>query len=106
MLRFFRKRKKEDKPDLAGLIAEGAVIIDVRTAVEFKSGHAPGTTNIPLQEIGRHVDRWKEEEQVVITCCASGHRSGIAARVLRKKGLQAHNGGTWRSVTRLVERSD
>ena len=41
---------------VAGLLPElkqrGATLVDVRSAGEYASGHAPGTVNIPLQELG------------------------------------------------------
>ena len=34
--------------DYAALVKKGALIIDVRTPGEFKSGHIKGSINIPL----------------------------------------------------------
>jgi phage shock protein E len=36
------------KVNYAGLIKQGAVIVDVRTQDEYKSGHIKGAINIPL----------------------------------------------------------
>ena len=37
--------------DLAQLIQQGAIIVDVRSSAEFDAGHAKGSTNIPLDRI-------------------------------------------------------
>lgn len=37
---------------LPELKQRGATLVDVRSAAEYASGHAPGTLNIPLQEMG------------------------------------------------------
>ncbi|MFB9841770.1 rhodanese-like domain-containing protein [Mucilaginibacter ginsenosidivorans] len=36
------------KTDMAALIANGAVIIDVRSPAEYASGHISNSVNIPL----------------------------------------------------------
>ncbi len=60
-----------------------AVIIDVRTQTEFSSGgHVAGSLNIPLQEIPERMEEFRQMENVVV-CCASGNRSGQAARFLQ-----------------------
>ena len=48
-------------PDINQGIAEyrgtqGAVLLDVRTAQEYRGGHIPGSKNIPLQSLGRAGD--------------------------------------------------
>ena len=39
-----------DKTDYKKMVLEGAVLLDVRSAGEFASGHIPGSVNIPLEE--------------------------------------------------------
>jgi phage shock protein E len=34
----------------------------------------------------------------VITCCASGMRSGSATAILKQAGVEAYNGGSWMSL--------
>jgi hydroxyacylglutathione hydrolase len=40
---------------LAGLLEEGAVVVDTRHAADYAEGHVPGTINIPL---GRSFNTW------------------------------------------------
>jgi phage shock protein E len=73
----------------------GALLIDVRSAGEFAGGHAPGTVNIPLQELGSRLGEIPKSSPVVL-CCASGTRSGMARLLLKTKGYpKVHNIGTW-----------
>ena len=72
-----------------------AVLIDVRSAVEFATANAPGTINIPLQELGSRLGEISKSAPVIL-CCASGTRSGMAKLLLKTKGYsKVHNIGTW-----------
>jgi phage shock protein E len=42
---------------LPGLKQRGATLVDVRSAAEYASGHAPGTLNIPLRRTGQPAGR-------------------------------------------------
>ena len=80
---------------LPELRKNGAVFVDVRSAVEFASGNAPGTINIPLPELGSRLAELPKDRDVVL-CCASGSRSGMAKMMLRAKGFaKVHNAWTW-----------
>lgn len=80
---------------LPELRKQGALFVDVRSAGEFASGNAPGTINIPLQELGSRLAEIPKSAPVVL-CCASGTRSGMAKMVLKKNGYpQVYNVGTW-----------
>ncbi|MFM1933641.1 MAG: hypothetical protein RL360_521 [Bacteroidota bacterium] len=86
------------KVDLNELMASGAVIVDVRTPAEYKDGHLKGAINLPLQTLGNNLNKLKKD-QVIITCCRSGSRSGMAKRMLKANGFeQVHNGGPWTSL--------
>lgn len=89
------------KVDFADLIQnKKAYIVDVRTPGEFRSGHVKGSVNIPLNSIASADKKLKGRDPIVL-CCASGSRSGQATRVLKSKGFEAYNGGSWRSVNRF-----
>ena len=80
---------------LPELKKNGALLLDVRTAVEFSNGNAPGTLNIPLQELGGRLSEIPKSSPVVL-CCASGTRSGMAKLLLMKNGYkQVFNIGPW-----------
>lgn len=80
---------------LPALRQGGAMLIDVRSPGEFAAGNAPGTINIPLNELGNRLNEIPKTVPVVVAC-ASGTRSGMAKMLLKKNGyLQVHNIGTW-----------
>jgi phage shock protein E len=80
---------------MPGLLAEGAQIVDVRSSSEFASGHAPGSVNIPLPEIGERASEL-DRNRPVIVCCASGTRSAMARLKLRRQGFASVvNAGSW-----------
>jgi phage shock protein E len=79
-------------------IEKDAVILDVRTKAEFAGGAIPGSKNIPLQQLSVQLSEIKKWNKPVITCCASGIRSGSAASILRNNDIEAVNGGGWASL--------
>ncbi|NDP40782.1 MAG: rhodanese-like domain-containing protein [Rhodoferax sp.] len=80
---------------LPELKKSGAIFVDVRSAAEFANGNAPGTINIPLQELGSRLGEIPKSSPVVL-CCASGTRSGMAKLMLRKNGYRkVYNIGAW-----------
>ncbi len=84
--------------DFKTLQQNGAVIIDVRTAGEFSGGHIKGAINIPVDSIHSKINDIKKKGKPVITCCASGMRSGSATSILKQAGVEAYNGGSWMSL--------
>mgnify|MGYP001544389693 CR=1 FL=1 len=86
--------------DLQEKLSEGAIVIDVRSPGEFSGGHVKGSKNIPLGDIGAKIKTIKKWNKPIITCCASGMRSGSAATLLKREGVEAYNGGPWQSVQR------
>ena len=84
--------------DLADLQAQGAVVVDVRTAYEFSRGSIPGAVHIPIDDLrGRHSELPRDRRVVVY--CQVGHRGHTATMFLRGLGFDAVNldGGmkTW-----------
>jgi rhodanese-related sulfurtransferase len=85
---------------LPGVIAEGALLVDVRSAGEFGAGHAANSLNIPLDQLTRRAGELDRSRWVVV-CCASGMRSAQAQRWLRRNGFpKVLNAGTWRNLPR------
>ena len=85
---FSKKKIKE-------LIANGAQIIDVRSAAEFSAGANSKSINIPLDQISKKASQLDKNAQYVL-CCASGMRSKSAMMILRSKGFKnLINAGPW-----------
>ncbi len=89
--------------DLSEKMSEGAIILDVRSPGEYQGGHVKGSKNIPLDKIGEKMETIKKWNKPVITCCASGMRSGSAASILKRNGVEAYNAGPWQKADRLTK---
>ena len=88
--------------DYKELLEAGAIIVDVRSAGEFKQGHIKGSINIPLDQIGTTIAFLQGKNVPVITVCRSGNRSGAAAGVLKNNGIEVYNGGAWDSLNAQI----
>jgi phage shock protein E len=87
------------KIDLGELIKKGATVVDVRSRGEYSGGHIKGTINVPLEELNGNLNKFKNKDHPIITCCASGMRSGLAKGILKSKGYSnVHNGGSWHNL--------
>lgn len=86
------------KKSIDSLLEDGGVIVDVRSKAEYAGGHLKNSINIPLDSLESNLGKL-DKSQPVITCCASGMRSGSAKRLLKAKGfVEVVNGGGWTSL--------
>ena len=68
-------------------IGDGALLIDVRTEGEFRSGHLEGALNIPYEKVDALVAAiGSDKARPVALYCRSGRRSGIATTSLAARG--------------------
>lgn len=83
-------------------IANGAVILDVRTENEYKTGHIDGSINISLGTIReRYIEL--DTSKTYITCCSHGLRSVKAETILKEKGFKnVFNGGAWSDLEKII----
>ncbi len=102
MIGFLKRIFSGDKgPSLDEMMANGAVIVDVRSKAEFAGGHLDNSINIPLDSLKANINQL-DPAKPVITCCASGIRSASAKNILKSKGFeQVRNGGGWASLKRF-----
>ncbi len=98
MLAFLQKIFGGNPVNYKELVSNGAVIVDVRSIGEFKSGHIPGSKNYPVENIRNKVNELKKLNKPVITVCRSGARSGMAKGILKSAGIEVYNGGPWTSL--------
>lgn len=70
------------------LIKAGAKIVDVRSPEEYEDEHYDGAVNIPVNEIQARAAELGGPETPVVLYCASGARSGYAARLLASAGFK------------------
>lgn len=72
------------------LVADGALVVDVRRAFEWNRAHIPGSVHAPLDVL---LERCLEipDDRLLITFCTGGLRSAGAANLLVENGFEAVN---------------
>ena len=66
---------------------ENYILLDVRRADEFESGHIPGAINLPNEKIGtEEIHALPDKSQTIYVYCRSGNRSRQAADKLLALG--------------------
>ncbi len=93
------KRNKMDS-EIKEYLERGAVILDVRTQMEWDEGHSEGAEHIVLNLIPLKIEEIKQFNKPIIAVCKSGGRSGQAAQFLSSHGIDVINGGPWQNVDR------
>ncbi|MFC8716863.1 rhodanese-like domain-containing protein [Kitasatospora sp. NPDC057198] len=78
-----RRTVADLRAELAG--AEPPLVVDVRGEGERADGHIPGSVHLPLAELPHRLAEIPRDRPVVVHC-AGGHRSSIAASLLRHHG--------------------
>lgn len=67
---------------------EDALVVDVREANEFASGHVLGAKNLPLARLQASATELpKKKERPIIVYCDGGERAAKAASALKKQGF-------------------
>ncbi len=85
---------------------EPTLVVDVREPEEYRAGHLPGATLMPLREFMDHVSQLPRDRRILLVC-RSGRRSARALHWLLELGFErAYNlkGGTlsWRAAGRPI----
>lgn len=83
-----RKRIREVTPEEARrLLAEGALLLDVRDAEEFAGGHLEGARNLSRGKLEMKIGELAPDKAARIVCyCSAGNRGALAADTLRQMG--------------------
>lgn len=68
--------------------AENAYLIDVRTPMEYKEEHIPGSRNLPLNNVKEISSIVKDKNANIYVYCLSGGRSADAKHQLNQMGYQ------------------
>ena len=90
---------------------EKAVVIDVREADEFATGHMGGAKNVPLAQLEEKLPgAVKNKALPLILVCGTGARASRAVVVAKKLGYQqaqALGGGlkSWKDATLPLEKA-
>jgi phage shock protein E len=88
---FFAYRAIRNRKASTALVREkigsGALVIDVRTPGEYKSGSYPKAKNIPVDALSARMGELPKDKPIILFC-ASGSRSGQAAILLKRAGYK------------------
>src|SRR6266516_3262576 len=72
--------------DLLSSSGNGYVLVDVREQHEFEESHLPGARHVPRGHLESRIEgAAPDKSQRVITYCASGNRSALAANTMLKE---------------------
>lgn len=66
-----------------------AQLVDVRSKLEWKMGHAKGATHISLGSLSDGYTGDLDPDMPVYTYCASGGRSSQAESILKQQGFKS-----------------
>ena len=103
-MNWFGKLFSEAVPAASPAYGADALIIDVRTPIEFASGHVQGAVNLPMEKLGHnYASVLPDRARRIVVCCQSGTRSAIAAQFLRlQRYANVINGGSASDVARQL----
>lgn len=76
--------------DARQLVADGALLLDVREDHEWVAGHAPEATHLPMSRIGASLDQLPTD-RLIVCVCHVGARSAAVAEALTNAGYSAAN---------------
>jgi rhodanese-related sulfurtransferase len=75
--------------DVAALLQDGALLVDVREDDEWADGHAPAAILLPMSQFSERAGELPKDRLIVCVC----HVGGRSARV-----AEALNGAGWQAV--------
>lgn len=82
----------DDVAHIEGLVASGAMVLDVRGKKEIEKVPLPSTLQIPLPELRKRLHEVPADGPVYVSCMV-GLRGHIASRILQQNGIDAINVG-------------
>jgi rhodanese-related sulfurtransferase len=84
-----------------------AIIVDVRSPMEFATGHVAGAVSLPLNSfVDRYASVLPDKTQSMVVYCASGARSGQAVHYLSQQGyVNVINGMSVHNVARQFQKA-
>ncbi len=67
--------------------SKNIMLVDVRTAEEYKEGSAKNAINIPLDEMENNLEKFTNKDEIHVFC-RSGNRSSQAKLILESAGIK------------------
>ncbi|VEH23123.1 Thiosulfate sulfurtransferase PspE precursor [Chryseobacterium nakagawai] len=79
-------------------------LVDVRIPEQYAAGTAKNAINIPLAEIQNKIETLKGKKVVVF--CNKGVQADQAMEILKKNGVEAYDGTSWKNVKGIQDEAD
>lgn len=95
--------QKNATNEIKEYLAKDAIVLDVRTQMEWDEGHIDSAKHIVLNLVPLKIDEIKSWGKPIIAVCKSGGRSGQATQFLKQNGIEVINGGPWQNVAQFLE---
>jgi phage shock protein E len=93
--------KKRDTA-IIDAILEDAILIDVRSQLEYEHDSVDTAINIPLNTLSKQWNALNKHKPIVVFC-HSGTRSGQAKHLLDSHGFtKVIDGGSWKQVKEVI----
>lgn len=90
------------KADIKEIVNSSDVtLVDVRIPEQYEAGTAKGAVNIPLAEIQNNIGSLKGKKVVVF--CNKGIQADQAMEILKKNGVDAYDGTSWKNVKAIQD---
>lgn len=84
-------------------LANGAQIIDIRMPEEFAEDNLSSSVNIGQDDLSRKLAEIEGFGKPVLVCCSTGLRSDEAAVMLKRKGIDAINAGSYDRLKKIMD---
>jgi rhodanese-related sulfurtransferase len=103
---FFRRPRAVSAAEAMVLVADGALVVDVRGEREWRRHRIPGSVNIPLASLEERAEELPED-RLLVAFCTGGLLSTGAANLLVELGFDAVTLGRglieWRAAGGALE---
>ncbi|BAO54311.1 rhodanese-like domain-containing protein [Nonlabens marinus] len=99
MFGLFRKR---NEGKIKEYLKKGATLLDVRTSSEYNNSNIIGSVNIPVQSMDQQINSL-DKSKPIITYCAMGGRSTMAAAKLKSMGYHVVDAGSIKNMRKQLK---
>ncbi len=69
------------------LIEEGAVLLDIRSMMEYKFGHIKGAISMPMERMTMDMEAYDKSTPLIVYCF-SGSRTPMSIAILKSLGYE------------------
>lgn len=101
---FLRRKGQLSAEAASAYLQRGALLIDIRSSVEYATGHLPQAINMPLPQIETLIaSKAPDKNEVLLLYCQSGSRSAVAKNKLNALGYtRVYNLGSYDRAARIL----